>query len=231
MPRVKGTTRSRRSTAETRERLCTSTTHLLATSGYAATTTRAIGEQAGCDAALVAYHFGSLNALLLAALDASNDARMAAYEKAVATAANRRALVVVLRELYAEDRRCGHTALLAQLVAGGLMDRELGREVARRMGPWVTFAEATMRAHLPAAVRRRAPARELAYALVAGFLGLEVLDDLLGERAEGTAVLNALTSASGWRRGRAGGTPGADETGTDAASGEPSAADLPHGGA
>lgn len=202
MPRVKGSTRPRRSTEETRARLCEATRSLLATRGYAATTTRAIGEEAGCDAALVAYHYGSLNALLLAALDASNDARMGAYRAAVEAAPNRRALVAALRELYAEDRRSGHTALLAQLVAGGLMDRTLGREVAARMGPWVTFTEATMRAHLPAAVRRRAPARELAYAMVAGFLGLEVLDDLLGDRAEGTAVLDALTSSAGWRRPR-----------------------------
>lgn len=199
MPHVKGGARRRRSSEATRARLQAAAAHLLASEGYAAATTRAIGAEAGCDAALVAYHYGSLNALLLAVLNASNASRLEAYRDAVGRASNRRELVRALQELYEEDRRSGHTAVLAQLVAGGLMDRDLGREVARRMQPWVEVTAATLRAHLPAAVRRHAPARELAYAAVAGFLGLELLDALLGDQAEGSAVMNAITRWRPWR--------------------------------
>jgi AcrR family transcriptional regulator len=194
MPKVKTSRTPPRTSLETRQRLVAATTGLLATAGFAGTTTRAIGEAAGCNPALVAYHFGSLNALLLEALDASSESRMRRYAHALGAAGTRREALATLRQLYSEDRQYGHVALVAQLVAGGLMDRTLGREVARRMQPWVTFAQETIAAHVPAAVLRRLPARELAYAIVAGFLGLELLDALLGEQAEGGAVLERLTA-------------------------------------
>lgn len=200
MPRVKGMSTQRGAT-ETAPTLVAATTALLVREGFARTTTRAIGAEAGCNPALVSYHFGSLNALLLAALDQSSGTRMARYRDALHGVRGRREVAAIVRRLYREDRASGHVALLSEMVAGGLMDAELGREVAARIGPWVAFAEEIVRDSLPAAVRRRVPARELAYAIVAGFLGLELLDRLLGERAEGDAVLDRLTSrrASWWR--------------------------------
>ena len=194
MPRVKTGRMPPRISLETRQRLVAATTGLLATAGFAGTTTRAIGEAASCNPALVAYHFGSLNALLLEALDASSESRMRRYGAALGASGTRREALATLRRLYSEDRRSGHVALVAQLVAGGVMDHALGREVARRIQPWVDFAEETIAVHVPAVVLRRLPARELAYAIVAGFLGLELLDALLGEQAEGNAVLERLTA-------------------------------------
>lgn len=199
MPRVKGAT-AERGTSDTRRKLVAATTALLAEQGFAGTTTRAIGAAAGCNSALVSYHFGSLNALLLAALDESSAARMARYRGALGPVRGRREVLAALRRLYREDRASGHVALLCELVAGGLMDPGLGREVARRVEPWVAFTEETVRTSLPAPLRRRVPARELAYAIVAGFLGLELLDRLLGERAQGAAVLDRLTDGAPWWR-------------------------------
>ncbi len=199
MPRVKGATGERGAT-DTRRKLVEATTALLVEQGFARTTTRAIGAAAGCNSALVSYHFGSLNALLLTALDESSSARMARYQAALGNLRGRREVLAVLRRLYREDQAAGHVALLCELVAGGLMDAGLGREVASRVEPWVAFTEETVRTSLPAALRRRVPARELAYAIVAGFLGLELLDRLLGERAQGAAVLDRLTVGAPWWR-------------------------------
>lgn len=200
MPRVKGQTRQGGSAAATRDRLRDAAAELLIAKGYAAATTRAIAEVAGGDAALIAYHYGGLNTLLLAALDASNEARLTAYRRALSDTARRRDVTAALRDLYAEDRECGHTALVAQLVAGGLMDRELGREVARRMRPWLALTEAAVDQLLPPPLRGHAPTREIAYVIVAAFLGLELLDDLLSEDAEGHAVVDALTAWRPWAR-------------------------------
>jgi len=198
MPRIKGATQ--RSSSDTRRTLVEATAGLLSQQGFAGTTTRAIGAAAGCNPALVSYHFGSLNGLLLAALDRSSEARMARYRDALDGRRGRREIAATLRTLYREDRASGHVALLGEMVAGGLMDAELGREVANRVRPWVDFTEGVVRASLPAAVRRRVPARELAYAIVAGFLGLELLDRLLGDRAEGDAVLDRRTARATWWR-------------------------------
>lgn len=199
MPRVKGQAGRRQGPGgDTRVRLRDAAAQLLATKGYAATTTRAIADVAGGDAALIAYHYGGLNALLLAALDASNDARLTAYRTALADTARRRDVIAALRGLYAQDRESGHTTLVAQLVAGGLMDRDLGREVARRMRPWLELTETALSEYLPPPLRRHAPTRELAYLVVAAFLGLEVLDDLLSDEAEGHAVLDAVAAWRPW---------------------------------
>lgn len=200
MPRVKSSGRVRPE-SDTPQRLQEAAARLLAAEGFAAATTRAIGEAAGCNPALVSYYYGSLNALLLAALDTSSAARLARYEEAIDRAATRRALVATLHELYQEDRRCGHAALLAALVAGGGLDRELGRAVAVRVEPWVGLVERTIRARTPAPLRRRMPARELGYAAVAAFLGLELLDTLMGEKAQGDVVLSRLAGLAD-RRGR-----------------------------
>lgn len=201
MPRIKGG--GVRPEPATPQRLQDAAALLLAAEGFAAATTRAIGEAAGCNPALVSYYYGSLNALLLAALDASSAARLARYEEAIDHAANRRALIAALRELYQEDRRCGHAALLAALVAGGGLDRELGRAVAVRVQPWVDLVERTVRARTPAPLRRRMPAREVGYAAVAAFLGLELLDALMGDKAQGDIVLDRLAGLATRRGGKA----------------------------
>ncbi|MGI9015544.1 MAG: TetR/AcrR family transcriptional regulator [Euzebya sp.] len=199
MPQIKGTKRA--SSTQTPQRLVAATTELLSMVGFSGTTVRAIGERAGCNAALVSYHFGSLNALLLAALDASSDARRARYDTELAEVGNWREARRVLRRLYQEDRDCGHVDLLAEMVAGGLMDRDLGRQVAFRIEPWVILIEDLIVRLVPtAALRRRLPVRELAYGITASFLGLGLLGTLTQDHSRGDAVVQRLTAErSTWR--------------------------------
>lgn len=198
MPRIKSP--HRQAQGETPQRLVTATVELLATEGYAATTVRAIGERAERNPALVSYHFGSVNALLLEALDRSSGARLERYRAELEDVETWRGLRRTLRRLYREDREVGHVRLLAEMVAGGIVDRELGAEVAHRVAPWVDLVEGTVRRLLPAvARRRRAPVREVAYGVVAAFLGLELLGNLAGDHARGDEVIDRLTADAGWR--------------------------------
>lgn len=197
MPQMKGAPR-RRPPGDTRERMVSATIELLATQGFARTTIRSIGEAAGCNSALVAYHFGSLNQLLLAALDASSDQRLERYRAELDDVTSRSDLRAMVRRLYREDRDTGHVTVLAEMVAGGLMDRELGRDVGARVEPWVELAEDAIRRVLPtAALRRRAPTHQLAYAIVAAYLGLEVLGQLTGDHGRDEAVIDQLTTRGG----------------------------------
>lgn len=185
----------RRDTADTRRRLVDATRHLLITQGFAATTTRAIAAQAECNQGLISYHFGGLNPLLLEVLDASTAQRLDAYRSALAKARGVRAVRAVGRTLHRQDQETGHTKILAELVTGGLMDRELGQEVTKRVDPWVDIAEQAVRQAVPApAVRRLLPLREAAYAIVALFLGLEMLGSLSGDRSRSHQVIDRLAS-------------------------------------
>jgi AcrR family transcriptional regulator len=208
MPQIKGRRRSGEG-QDTPRRLLDATVELLSTEGFSGTTVRAIGERAGCNSALVSYHYGSLNTLLLAALDVSSDTRRERYERELAAAASWREARRILRRLYREDRASGHVDLLGEMVAGGLMDRDLGRQVAQRIEPWVSLVEGTIRSLVPtAALRRRLPVRELAYGVTAGFLGLGLLGTLNQDHSRGDAVVDRLTSErSGWRSALAAGDP------------------------
>lgn len=178
-----------------RERLVGAADELLKTGGYAAATTRAIAARAECNVGLISYYFGGLNNLLLEVLDRSSAARLERYRVATADATTLKKLRRHSRELYREDCETGHAALLAQMVVGGLIDRDLGPQVAQRVQPWVKFTEATLRRAIPTATLRRAvPVTEVAYATVALFLGLEILGNLSGDHQRGQKVVARLMS-------------------------------------
>jgi AcrR family transcriptional regulator len=198
VPRIKGGGRATQT--ETPERLLLATLDLLSTQGFARTTVRAIAERADANPALVSYYYGSLNALLLAALDRSSQARLERYEAELTRACAWRELRRTLRRLYREDREVGHVRLLGEMVAGGLMDRELGAEVARRVEPWVELVEGTLRRLLPSSAARRLPLHEAAYGIVASFIGLEILGNLADDHRRGDAVIERVTAdRAAWR--------------------------------
>lgn len=181
--------------SEKRADLIAAATRLLTTVGFAGATTRAIAAEAGCNLGLISYYFGGLNNLLLEALDASATARMQRYEAALAETGSLKALRRQTRRLYREDCDTGHAQLLAQMVVGGLMDRELGREVAQRIKPWLQLSESALERAVPtAALRRALPLKEMSYATVALFLGLEVLGSLSGDHQHGQKVVDRLMS-------------------------------------
>lgn len=179
---------------DTRERLIDATRRLLSTVGYAQTTIRAIGDGAGCNSALVSYHFGSLRALLLAALDASSQEQLERYRTDLADVRTWRGVRATLRALRGDARDSGHERLLAEVVAGGVMDPELGREVVARIEPWVALVEEVVSRVARGPLRRRFPTREIAYATVALFLGLEMVGGLSGEQHRGDDVIDRLLS-------------------------------------
>ena len=67
----------------TRERIVEAALETLKTSGFAGASARAIARTGGFNQALVFYHFGSVNELLLAALEETSRRRMAAYREAL----------------------------------------------------------------------------------------------------------------------------------------------------
>ena len=178
----------------TKERLVTAAVEVLSEAGIRSATIRNIADAAGCNSALISYHYGSLNALLLAALDASSNARLGRYSEVMAGARNLRQLRAAAKRLYREDRATGHVRVLAEMMAAGLMDPGLGREVAARVDPWISFLEETIGRVLPGSVlRRRLPVREVAFGLAAMFLGMEILGTLAGDHQWADAVVDRLS--------------------------------------
>ena len=142
--------------------------------GFAGATSREIARRGGFNQALVFYHYGSVEALLVAALRQSSEERLARYRDRVAEVATVDELAAVLAELHAEDAASGHMRVVSQLVAGSVDRPDLARGVLAAMDPWVELAEETVGRVLPPEL----PARELAYAVVVFYFGLNLLSHL-----------------------------------------------------
>src|SRR3954469_2619569 len=126
-----------KSTAQdTRARILEAALETLREDGFAGATSRAIARRGGFNQALVFYYFGSLDALLLAALDLTSNRRLERYREALAAASGLEQMVQTAAELYREDRESGHMTVVSQLVSGSLARRELAPQVLASMEPW-----------------------------------------------------------------------------------------------
>src|SRR3954465_15923050 len=152
---------------KTRARILDPPLETLKTEGFAGATSRAIARAGGFNQALIFYHFGSLDGLLLAALDKTSAERLQRYREAVDGADSSEELAQVAATVYAEDRDRGHMTVVSQMVAGSVARPELAGELVARMEPWIELCEDALRKALsttPAAPV--VPLRELAYAVV-----------------------------------------------------------------
>ena len=181
----------------TRERLIEAAIDTLKREGFAGASARAIAATAGVNQALVFYHFGSVNDLLLAALDATSQRRMARYQDAVANAAGPQELVAVARDIYREDLEAGHLAVLGAVVAGAATVPELGPALVERIRPWTDFTAEHLADLLGGSpLQGLVPADDAAFAIVALYLGIELLTSLDGDHARAESLFAALERLS-----------------------------------
>ena len=162
--------------------------------GYAGASARAIAVRAGTTQGLVFYHFGSVANLLLAALDSVSDRRLARYGAAVDRVTTPTELVDVATDIFGEDLDAGYVAVLVEMIAGASSTPGLGPEVAARLGPWFSFAEQAVTGALGPPLGALLPPGDVAYAIVALYLGLEMLTHLDGDR---TRALDLFAHAKG----------------------------------
>ncbi len=163
----------------------------LKTAGFHGASAREIARAGGFNQALIFYHFGSVRNALLAALDLVSDQRMGAYRPAFERARTIPELASLAREIYAADLEQGYVTVLAELVAGGMSDRELGREVVARIDPWIAMVQDKLTELLAgSAFAAIVPARDIAFAIVALYLGIDMLSQLDQDRTAAESLLD-----------------------------------------
>ena len=174
---------------ETRERLIAGAIEALREQGFSGASAREIGRRSGCNQGLVFYHFGSVGNLLLAALDEVSALRLTRYRAAVDEADGLSELVEVAQSVFEEDLDAGYIAVLAEMIAGASSTPGLGPEVAARIAPWREFAAKAVRGALAdTSLAELVPSDEAAHAIVALYLGLEMLAHLDGDRTAAIAL-------------------------------------------
>ena len=192
----------------TRQQLIEAATRTLKEHGFAGASARVIADRAGVNQGLIFYHFGSVVGLLLAALDAVSEVRASRYGEAVAGVASPTELVEVATSIFREDLEAGHVAVLAAMMSGAASTPGLGEEVAKRIAPWTDFAQLAISGALEGTPLGSAlPAAEVAYAIVALYLGMEMLTQLDGDRTPAEALFTRIGSLVGLLTAFRGGTP------------------------
>jgi AcrR family transcriptional regulator len=176
-----------------RRQIIAAALEVLRKDGFAGATSRAIARAGGFNQALIFYHFGTLDGLLLAALDRTSAERLARYRRAVEEASTIEELAAVAARVYEEDRDSGHMTVVSQMVAGSVARPELAPEILARTEPWIDLCEEALRkafARLPAP--EGVPLRDLAYAVVTFYLGLNLLTHLDEDRVQTDRLVEQL---------------------------------------
>ena len=181
---------------QTRDAIVAAALETLQAEGFAGATSRAIARRGGFNQALVFYYFGSLDNLLLAALEQTSAERLARYREALAAATTLAEILERAKALNREDRESGHVVVLAQLIAGCLTRPALAARVIEGMQPWRELTEATIeRLVRGTALEEVVPKAELADALVTYYLGANLLSALDGNAAGPQALLARVSDA------------------------------------
>jgi AcrR family transcriptional regulator len=174
---------------ETRRLLVEAAIATLKEDGYAGASARAIAERAGSNQGLIFYHFGSVANLLLAALDAVSSERLAHYGASIDRAGSLGELVDAATGIFSDDLDAGYVTVLVEMIAGASGTPGLGPEVATRIKPWTDFAQRAIDSALAESpLGSVLPSRDVAYGIVALYLGLEMLSHLDGDRGPALAL-------------------------------------------
>jgi hypothetical protein len=99
--------------------------------------------------------------------------------------------VEVASSIFREDLDAGHVAVLVAMIAGAASTPGLGEEVAKRIAPWTGFARNAIGGVLAdSPLGSMVPAESVGFAIVALYLGMEMLTHLDGDRAPATALFD-----------------------------------------
>jgi AcrR family transcriptional regulator len=177
--------------ADIRNRILDAAFETVRTEGVARASARTIARNGGFNQALIFYHFGSVNDLLLAALDRSAAARMARYSE-VLSRATPAEFGSLARRLYLEDVEVGHSTVLAELFAAASGTAALGAEMLKRLQPWLELAETMIRRVLAGSpLESFVDARAAAGAVLAMYVGIDLLNHLDGDRSRATDLFDS----------------------------------------
>ncbi len=176
---------------DTRQRLLEATAEALREDGIAGLSARSVAARAGCNQALVFYHFGTMPELIQAATRAAVDENVGFYREQFDRIGSLTELLEAGRALHDRERETGNIAVMAQLMAGAQQDLLLAEAARYAMARWCEQLEAVVgRLMADSPLAEVVDAAGLAQMISAVFVGLELYDgvDPVGSRAALDAV-------------------------------------------
>ena len=179
--------RGRAGAVATRARIVEAALQALRDEGIAGISARSIARHGGFNQALIFYHFGSVDGLLVAVAQRESERRSALYAPALAEVTTLSELVGVARRLHDEEFQEGTVAALTQMLAGAVGSEELSRGIADSLRPWTDLVGDTIERLLAdTPFGDVLPRHDLTSGMAALFLGIELLTSLDPTMADGS---------------------------------------------
>lgn len=163
----------------TKDRIIRAALDCLRNEGIVGVSARAIARTGDFNQALIFYHFGSVDGLLVAAALVESRERAHRYADQLAEVSTLPELVAVARTLHEVEVMSGNTAMLVQLMAGAARSDELRVGVAQGFTPWMEMVEAAVtRVVAGTAFADLVPVSDLSYVIASLFLGMDLITGL-----------------------------------------------------
>ena len=121
---------------DTKTRILHAAFRTLATQGYAALSVREIAKDAGVNHALINYHFGTKDRLVIAVLDEANRVLLERQRRMYASPGGFAEKWAQARRFYEDDLASGFVRVQAELYAASLSNVELREQFLPRIRAW-----------------------------------------------------------------------------------------------
>ena len=186
----------RRSTAsgdETKARIVQATLRTLKSEGIVGTSARAIAREGEFNQALIFYHFGSVDDLVVASVAEMGRRRMGNHRARLEKVTSFTEMIGVARDLHADDLAADNMTVLTQAFAGAVGNKEIGPKLYAELEPWSDLvAETIERVLVDVPAAAMVDRKQIAQAISALFLGVELLEDLDPSKAKADALFDTL---------------------------------------
>lgn len=181
---------------DTRTKIIDATVATLKEEGITGTSARAIARHGGFNQALIFYHFGSIEEVLVATIHCTSERRIERYREQLRGIRTLPELATIAARLHAEDLEEGNLTVLTQLMAGAAGNAEMGVRLRDAFDPWIEVVRETLEAvAADTPFAGIVPIDDLAYTVASLFLGIELLTHLDPSRAHGTLYDTILVAA------------------------------------
>jgi len=178
---------------ETRSRIIAAAVGTLNEDGITGASARTIAKRGAFNQALIFYHFGSVEGLLLATALSEGEKRSAHYADRFGRVDSLAELVSVAREVHSKEMAEGGPTVLTQLLAGSVSSPTLAKGILEAMKPWMTLVEqAVTRVIGEGPLANLVPISDIAFAIASLFLGMELLANLDTEAERFDALFDSI---------------------------------------
>jgi AcrR family transcriptional regulator len=192
-----GERRNSRTGLETRDRIIDAVLETVSEEGLVGTSARVIAKTGGFNQALVFYHFGSVEELLLAAIERANERRMSRFREQLESVDDLQGLVQVAIELHRSAEEDRDHAALSAIIAGWSAKSTVGPQILKILRPWDDMVSAALKRSLAdTPFEHVVPTDDLAHAISAMFLGIEMLSRLDPDDARTDSLLLSLSGGA-----------------------------------